>query len=232
VSEGEIMKVSEAVASRRSIRAFTSKPVPEEVVRRVVERAARAPSGGNVQPWRIYVAAGEALERIKGSVRQSIAAGRISDTDEYRIYPENLWEPHRTERFDLGEELYRLLGIPREDKRGRVLQFARNYEMFGAPVGLFCYIDRRMGPPQWSDLGMYLQTLMLLFQEEGVDTCAQEAWSTFAGAVGGVLQPPPEVLLFCGMAIGYADGAAAVNQLHSRRLPLAGFAEFRGFPGG
>jgi nitroreductase len=169
------MKVSEAVASRRSIRAFTPEPVPEEVVRRVVERAARAPSGGNVQPWRIVVAAGEVLEQIKNSVCQALAAGRTGDTDEYRIYPENLWEPHRTERFVVGEELHRLLGIPREDKAARLRQFARNYEMFGAPVGLFCYIDRRMGPPQWSDLGMYLQTVMLLFQEEGVDTCAQEA---------------------------------------------------------
>lgn len=224
------MKVSEAVASRRSIRAFTPEPVAEAVVRRVVERAARAPSGGNVQPWRIVVAAGEVLEQIKSSVRQALAAGRFGDSDEYRIYPENLWEPHRTERFTVGEELYRLLGIPREDKAARLRQFAKNYEMFGAPVGLFCYIDRRMGPPQWSDLGMYLQTLMLLFQEEGVDTCAQEAWSTFAGAVGQVLHPPAELLLFCGMAIGHRDPAAAVNSLQTRRLPLAAFAEFRGFP--
>jgi nitroreductase len=147
---------------------------------------------------------------------------------EYEIYPANLWEPHRTARFELGEQMYALLGVGRADKVGRIRQFAANYQFFGAPAALFCYVDRRMGPPQWSDLGMYLQTLMLLLRERGLDSCAQECWSVYHQTVGQFLGTPVEDMLFCGMAIGYADPAAPVNLLESERLPLAQFATFRG----
>lgn len=223
------MKVSDAVLARRSIRAFTSKTVPKATLRQAIEQASRSPSGGNLQPWRIYAVAGDTLKQIKDSVHSRIERGEMSDSHDYAIYPSNLWEPYRTERYVLGEDMYRLLGIDREDKLGRVRQFAQNFEMFSAPQGLFCYVDRRMGPPQWADLGMYLQTLMLLLQDAGIDTCAQEAWSTFSATVAKVLSPPPELMLFCGMAIGYRVLDARVNQLVSRRLPLDSFADFRGF---
>src|SRR5690606_26064176 len=135
------------------------------------------------------------------------------------IYPPNLWEPHRSARFELGEQMYAALGVTRDDKLGRLQQFARNYEFFGAPAALYCYVDRRMGPPQWSDLGMYLQTLMLLLRERELDSCAQECWSVYPKTVSSVLQPPAELMLFCGMSIGYADPDAPVNGLRSQRLP-------------
>lgn len=223
------MRVTEAVQSRRSVRAFLDRPVPADVLREAVDLAARAPSGGNLQPWRIYVIAGPVLADLRDRVAGRLQHADPTERPEYAIYPPNLWEPHRTERFELGEAMYATLGIPREDKAGRLRQFAQNFEFFGAPAGLFCYIDRRMGPPQWSDLGMYLQTLMLLLRERGLDSCPQECWSVYPKTVASVLQPPAELMLFCGMAIGYADPDAPVNRLRSHRLPLDRFAEFRGF---
>jgi nitroreductase len=223
------MNVAETVMSRRSVRAYLDTPVPETLLRHVMELAARAPSGGNVQPWYLYALAGEQLQRFKAQMRERLATNPSPDPVEYHIYPENLWEPHRTQRFRVGEMMYAELGIPREDKASRLKWFRNNYEFFGAPVGLFCYIDRRMGPPQWSDLGMYLENVMLLLRERGLDSCAQECWSIYNRLVAEFLGSPPELMLFCGMAIGYADESAAVNRLRTERMKLTEFADLRGF---
>lgn len=222
------MNVTEAVDSRRSVRAFLDTPVSGEVLREVVERAGRSASGGNLQPWRLYVIGGETMADLKARMQTRLATGPTSDPTEYEIYPPDLWDPYRTERYVVGEEMYALLGTPRTDKPGRLRQFARNFQSFGAPAALFCYVDKRMGRPQWSDLGMYLQTLMLLLRERGLDSCAQECWSVYPKTIGEFLQPPEELMLFCGMAIGYADPDAPVNRLRTRRLPLDQFATFRG----
>jgi len=219
------MQVAEAVARRRSVRAFTSQTVPSELLRAVIEEAARAPSGGNLQPWRIHVLVGPALARFRTVMAERLQQGP-ADPPEYDVYPPNLHEPYRTQRFELGEALYALLGIPRADKAARLRQFGRNYDFFGAPAALFCFIDRRMGPGQWSDLGMYLQTVMLLLQERGVDSCAQEAWAAYHRTVSAFVAAPAEHMLFCGMAIGYADPSAPENQLVSARAPLTSFATF------
>ena len=166
------MDVSEAVARRMSVRAFKSDPVPGAVVRRVLEAAHQAPSGGNLQPWRVYALAGEPLARFK-----ALALATPMQEPEYEVYPANLWDPYRKRRFECGEDLYASIGIPREDRPGRFAQLANNLSFFGAPVGLFFCLDRKMGPPQWADVGMYMQTVMLLAQEQGLDTCAQEFWA-------------------------------------------------------
>ena len=223
------MKVSEAVRSRLSVRAFLDKPVPLDVLRGVLELAARAPSGGNLQPWRLHVLSGRALEEFREIMRQRLVRDPSSDPLEYHIYPANLWEPYRTQRFRVGEMMYALLGIPREDRDARLRWFANNYEFFGAPVGLFCLIDRKMGQPQWSDLGMYLQTVMLLLREHGLSSCPQESWSRYNRVGREFLGAPEELMLFCGMAIGYADESSAVNRLASERMSLDGFASFHGF---
>jgi nitroreductase len=217
--------VSEAVRSRRSIRAFLNTPVAPELLREVLELAARAPSGGNLQPWRIHLVSGAAIARLRELMRERLRSAG-PDLAEYDVYPPNLWDPYRTRRFEIGEIMYQALGIARGDKLARLERFAHNYDFFGAPVGLFCLIERRMGPPQWSDLGMYLQTVMLLLRERGVDSCAQESWSAYNRLVCTFLGTPPEQMLFCGMAIGYADEHAPVNQLQSPRAPLQEFATF------
>lgn len=223
------MNVSEAVRSRHSIRAFLDKPVAEGVLREVLELAARAASGGNVQPWRIYAVGGETLAAFKKKMAARIAANPSPDPLEYHIYPENLWEPHRTYRFRVGEDMYGTLGIPREDKPARLAWFKRNYDFFGAPTALFAYLDKRMGPPQWSDMGMYLENVMLLLREKGLDSCAQECWSIYNAEVRALVGAPPELMLFCGMAIGCRDPDAPVNRLVSERAPLDDFATFVGF---
>jgi nitroreductase len=222
------MKVSEAVASRRSVRGFLPKPVDPAVIRRVVEAAARAPSGGNLQPWHIDVVAGEPLAELKAIMRKRMAEAPGGESTEYDIYPKVLPSPYKDYRFAVGEELYRALGIPREDKMKRMMWFARNFEFFGAPVALFCTVAKTMGPPQWSDLGMYLQTLMLLLREEGLDSCPQECWAIYSATIRDFLKTPEDRMLFTGMAIGFKDEADPANAARAARAPLADFATFRG----
>lgn len=222
------MDVSEAVASRASVRGFLPDPVDGEVIRGVIERAARAPSGGNLQPWHVDVVAGAPLEHLRATMRTRLAEAPHGEPTEYDIYPKVLPERNKAYRFEVGEDLYGALGIPREDKAARLRWFARNFDFFGAPVALFTSVERTMGPPQWSDLGMFLQTVMLLLREAGLDSCAQECWAIYPATVGAFLGLPPERMLFCGMAIGIADPAAPANTMRSKRAPLDAFATFRG----
>lgn len=220
------MTVSEAVAARRSVRGFTDQPVDPEQLRSLVTRAARAPSGGNLQPWHIDVVGGAALEGFRREIAAKLMAGE-TETPAYPIYPPELDDPYRTRRFAVGEAMYGHIGIPRDNKAGRRMWFARNFAFFGAPVALFCTVDRRMGPPQWSDLGMFLQTLMLLLVEQGLASCAQECWAMFPDSVTRFLGTPPERMLFCGMAIGHEDKSEPANRLRSERAPLDDWASFR-----
>lgn len=220
------MTVSEAVAARRSVRGFTDQPVDPELLRRLVELAARAPSGGNLQPWHIDVVGDAPLEGFKREIAAKIMAGE-TETPAYDIYPLKLDDPYRGRRFEVGEAMYGHIGIPREDKAARRMWFARNFAFFGAPVALFCTVDRGMGPPQWSDLGMYLQTLMLLLVEHGLASCPQECWAIYPETVTRFLGTPPGRMLFCGMAIGYEDKAEPANRLRSMRAPIEEWASFR-----
>lgn len=219
------MNVTQAVARRISIRAFKPDRPPAATVREILELAARAPSGGNLQPWRVYALAGEALEELKAKV----AANPFGETPEYEVYPANLWDPFRTRRFQNGEDLYAAIGIPREDKPARLRQLAKNGELFGAPVGLFFCLDRKLGPPQWSDLGMYMQTVMLLAAERGLDTCAQEYWARYPQTVADLVGLPEDHMLFSGMALGYRDESHPINTLRSARDPFETWAELKGF---
>jgi nitroreductase len=225
------LSVEDALASRLSVRDFLPTPVDGAVIRRVLTQAARAPSGGNVQPWHIDVVAGERLDALKAVMQRrlaEVAAGDHSEQPAYDIYPKELVAPYRDYRFALGEAMYARLGIPREDKAARLRWFARNYAFFGAPMALFCSVDRRMGPPQWSDLGMYLQSVMLLLRSAGLDSCAQECWAVYPTTVGEFIGLPPERMLFTGMAIGHRNAAHPVNGLASERAPLEAFAQFHG----
>jgi nitroreductase len=222
------MLVSEALSKRRSVRGFLDRPVPAETCRRLVAAAARAPSGGNLQPWHIYVLSGSSLAALKSEMARRILDLPRGETTEYDIYPPDLQSPYNERRLQVGEALNSVIGIPREDKAGRRRRFNENFGFFGAPVGLFCYIDRRLGPPQWSDLGMYLQSLMLLAVEEGLATCPQECWSLYPKTVAQFVSPPPELMLFCGMAIGFEDAAAKANQFRADRAPTEEFATFIG----
>jgi nitroreductase len=221
------MNVTEAVAARISVRAFKPDPVPGALVREILEAAHRAPSGGNLQPWRVHALAGAPLEALKAKGMATLAAGL--ETPEYDVYPPDLWDPFRTRRFVCGEDLYASISIPREDKPARLRQLARNVEFFGAPVGLFFSLDRKLGYPQWADVGMFMQTVMLLAVERGLDTCAQEFWARLPKTVGDFIDLPDDHMLFSGMALGYRDPEASINGWRTRRDPFEVFAEMRGF---
>jgi nitroreductase len=221
------MDVAEAVEKRMSVRAFRPDAVPAETVRAILQTAHRAPSGGNLQPWRVYALTGAPLADLKTAAMAKMAQG--GEAPEYHVYPPNLWDPFRTRRYECGEDLYASIGIPREDKPARLMQMAKNAALFGAPVGLFFTLDRKVGPPQWADVGMFMQTVMLLALEHGLDTCAQEFWARLPQTVGAALDLPDHEMLFSGMALGYRDEAHPINTLRTRRDPFDAFATMTGF---
>jgi nitroreductase len=224
------MHVRDAVASRYSCRAFLPTPVPEQTVRDILELAARAPSGGNVQPWRVHALAGETLSELKAQVRRPELLP-YGEGAEYDIYPPAMKEPYSARRAQVGAALYTSIGVTRADRAGRYRQYARNFEFHDAPVGLFFCIDRTLGPPQWSDLGGYIQTVMLLARERGLHTCAQEAWTHWHKTLRVFLSLAADEMVFCGMALGHADETAPINSWRSPRAPLDEFATFSGFRG-
>lgn len=222
------MQVSEAIARRQSVRAFNTDPVPGDTVREILDAARRAPSGGNLQPWRVYALAGQALMEFKQIIAGRIAQG-VSEKPQYEVYPPNLWEPLRSRRHEAGALRYAALGVADKDGAGQKALTLRNYEFFGAPVGLFFCLDRRCGSPQWSDMGMYMFSVMLLATERGLDTCPQESWSNWPETVARFLCLPPELMLFAGMSMGHRDAAHPLNQFRTSRARVEEFAELRGF---
>ena len=222
------VNVDEAVLSRMSCRAFLADPVPEDTLRSILDTARQSPTGGNLQPRHVYVLTGAPLQQFRTLIRSRMAALPSGEGSEYEIYPPKLKERYRTRRYKCGEDMYATIGVCRENKMARLMQFARNYEFFGAPVGLFFCIDRDMGPPQWSDLGMYMQTVMLLARQHGLHSCAQEAWSVWHPTIEQFLEMPAELMVFAGMSLGYRDETAPINSLRTDRAPLSEIATFRG----
>ena len=216
------MKVTEAVLKRSSVRAFMKTPVSNDLIRDLLLKSSRAASGGNLQPWKIFIINNDSMNEFL-LFQESWNQPEIPA---YDIYPPKLKEPYRTSRYELGEQMYELLGISRDDKEGRINQVMQNFKFFDAPCAFFCFVDRQMGPPQWSDLGMFLQTFMLLAKEAGLDTCAQEAWSIKQDSVSQFVKSDAEDMLFCGMCIGYKDNEAPVNNLASERRPIDEWAQF------
>ena len=212
------MDVYVAVTSRRAVRGFTDVPVSGEVLERVLSAAAWAPSGSNIQPWHVYIVTGGPLAELKRRAGKRVAAGDPGDEREYEMYPPALKSPYHERRSAFGKQRYGALGISREDRETRQRIAAANWNCFGAPAALFCYIDHDMGLPQWADVGGYLQTVMLLLRAEGLHSCLQMAWSVYRRTVAEVLSPPDELMLYCGMSIGFED--VTVREDHTGRAPL------------
>ena len=218
------MDVSQALRERRSVRAFTSQVPSAELVQQLMQDAALAASGGNMQPWRVAAITGEPLQALLADVAKTSA----EENPAHLSYPPNLWEPYRTRRFANGEDLYKSIGIPREDKAGRLRQLAKNAQFFGAPVGLFVLIDHRMGPVQWMDLGIYLQSFMLRATEEGLATCAQGFWRRYDAVIKQHIQVPEEYLVAYGIALGYEDKHAPINTMRATRAEFAEWGQLVG----
>ncbi|MCG5234348.1 nitroreductase [Xanthobacter oligotrophicus] len=218
------LHVIDAVTERRSIRRFLPKSVPENVVRAILSTAARAPSGTNFQPWHVHVVSGATKARLARSVITAAEAGERSD--EYLYAPNPLMEPYLSRRRKLGGDLYNLYGIERGDYPARKAAMLRNYDFFGAPVGLFFTMERRLEMGSWLDCGMFMQTVMLVARAYGLETCAQQAWCEYGGVVHRELQIPDTHILLSGMALGFADPSAPENALISDRIGVEEFTDF------
>lgn len=218
----------DALRSRRSCRAFLDTPVPRETVEAILDAARWAPSGGNLQPWRVIAVAGGARDEVVRIAGEALFSG-AEEEGEHPIYPPSLHEPFRSRRFANAESLYAALGIARDDKAGRYRWVAENFRFFGAPVGLFFVIDRRMGHGQWAHLGIFMMAVMLAADAHGLATCPQEAWARVRQTLHGHFSLAEEELLYCGMALGFADTAHPSAAMLRERTELAEIAELRGF---
>ena len=222
------MNVTEAVNSRRSIRQFLDKPVDRATLEQVLETAQRAPSGGNTQPWNAVVVGGDALKEITAKIKEKTKTAPMGENMEYAIYPKNLDGRYEEQRRAVGRDMFESIGLARDDSAGRVAQMAKNWDSFGAPVQLFTYTRKYMGPPQWSDMGMWLQTVMLLLREAGLDSCSQEIWAMYGSYMRELLGIDDDHIFFCGMAIGYRDPDAPINNFAVPRVPIGNAIQFRG----
>lgn len=219
------MDVFEAMATRRSVRGFRADPVPRPTIEAILQAAARAPSGSNIQPWHVRVTTGAEKARLSAALLAAHAAGEPAQR-EYFYYPREWREPYLGRRRHLGWGLYGVLGIGKGDRERMAAQHARNYDFFGAPVGLFFLLDRDMEQGSWLDAGMFIQNVMLAARGFGLDTCPQAAFCDYPDIVRRELALPADRLLLCGMSLGVADPDAPANALETVREPLSAFATF------
>jgi len=219
-----------AITSRRSIRAFLPTPVRREEVEAILAVASRAPSGTNLQPWKVHVVSGEAKARL---TRELLAAHAdpvvaAAHRDEWDYYPREWISPYLERRRKVGWDLYGLLGIAKADRARMHAQFGRNYAFFDAPVGLLFVIDRVMRQGSFLDYGMFLQSIMVAARARGLDTCPQAAFMQYHRIIAAHLGLGATEQLVCGMSLGHADPAAPENALETAREPVAAFTTFHG----
>jgi len=222
------MNLKEAISSRFSARAFLDTPVHKAVVEDILQHASRAPSGSNMQPWKVYVAAGEKRDELVEAALSSVATKK-AEPPEYPIYPAELPPVYGDRRFETGMALYRVLGIDRGDRAARNKQLLENYRFFGAPVGLIFAVEKRFVPGQLPDLGMYMQNVMLLARENGLHSCPQAAWQLVNRTVHRVLNIPDDEIIYAGLALGHLDEAHPANTLTLDRASLESYTRFVGF---
>jgi nitroreductase len=228
ISSDQQQIVDAAITSRHSIRAFLPTPVARDDIEKILEVAARAPSGTNTQPWKVYVLTGQARQRLS----QRIAAVHgdpalaATHTEEYAYYPQQWVSPFIDRRRKVGWDLYALLGLTRDNKAGMAAQHGRNYRFFDAPVGFIFTIDRVLEQGSWLDYGMFLQNIMIAARGRGLDTCPQAAFTQYHRIIGEELGLPPNEMVVCGMALGFADPGKVENTLITEREPVSGFVRF------
>lgn len=217
--------VTEALDTRITVRDFLDKPVPEDLLRGILEKAMRSPSGGNLQPWNIHVIQGQTLKNLIQDGVKRAQAGQTEDPT-YPAYPSPLWEPHRSWRYKLGEDMYARLGIAKDDKAARLNWLVQNIKFFEAPVGLIITGDKRLGMPQYMDIGILLQSIMLLAREHGLHTAPQGWWRNWPDLVANHLEIPDGQEILVGMSLGYGNPENPVNDLYADRAQLEEVSRF------
>ncbi len=226
--DGAGAAVDDAITSRRSIRRFTDAPVHREDIEHLLAVASRAPSGTNMQPWRVYVLGGQQKDEVQRALLDAYHDTEADHSAEFRYYPPEFPGPYKSRRRTVGWGLYNLLGIAKGDKEKMLAQQARNYLFFDAPVGMIFTIDRVLEIGSWLDYGMFLQNIMVAARGRGLDTCPQMSFARYHRILRKPLDIPEEQVVVCGMSVGYADQAAPENQLETEREPVDGFTRFLG----
>jgi nitroreductase len=214
-----------AITSRRSVRGFTDEPVPRATVERILEVASRAPSGTNIQPWRVHAVTGAALARLKAALSAAHFGG-TPDAREYEYYPVTWRSPYIERRRKVGWDLYALTGVARGDREGSLRQHGRNYGFFGAPVGLVFTIDRDLGQGSWLDFGMFLENIMIAARAHDLHTCPQAAIANYPAILRAELGIRSDEIVVCGMALGREDPDEPANRLVTEREPVSSFCTF------
>jgi nitroreductase len=226
----EALSADEALATRRSVRAFLPTPVPRDEVEQLLALASRSASGSNIQPWKVRVVAGEKRSALSRAILEALDRdGHEKHKREWNYYPVNWREPYLARRRKIGWDLYGLMGIKRGDFEGTERQRRRNYEFFGAPVGMIFTLDEDLEMGSWLDLGIYIGSLTIAARGRGLDTCPQAAFADFHAVIRRELDIPEKEIIICGMALGYADPDAVENRLVTERAPVGQFASFDGF---
>ncbi|BFM15303.1 nitroreductase [Maricurvus nonylphenolicus] len=223
------LTVTEAINTRKSVRAFQDRPVDQALLRDMLTLAGKTASGSNLQPWKLHVLTGEVKASLTAKVSERMMNSPAGEEADIPIYPEKLADPWRSRRFECGETMYRTLGIGREDKLERLGQVVRNFEFFGAPVGLIFTMDRSLCETQLIDIGLIAENIQLLAKEQGLDTCAQASWTMWPKTIREVLGLPENEMVVLGMSLGYADEQAKVNETVQSRVALDDFVAWHGF---
>lgn len=216
LSTDKSVSVSDALDTRITVRDFLDKPVPEQTLQQILDTARRTPSGGNLQPWRVHVMTGQTLKSFVDDAYADTMAG-VQEETAHPPYPSPLWEPQRSWRYKLGEDMYALLGIERDNKMGRLVWLANNSKFFGAPVGIIITGNKALNAPQYFDVGIYLQSLMLLAREHGLHTAPQGWWRHRASVAQKHLNIPEDEEVLVGMGMGFGNPEASVNDLRADR---------------
>ena len=221
--------VDDAITTRQSVRAFLPTPVERATVERLLELASRSASGSNIQPWRVRVIAGAIKDRLTEAIFDAVDRDGFEPYQrEWNYYPVNWREPFLARRRKIGWDMYSLLGVAKGDFEGTQRARMRNYEFFGAPVGMIFTLDEDLEIGSWLDLGIYLGTLMVAARGHGLHTCPQAAFADFHKIIRPLLNIPDKEVIICGMALGHIDPDAPINQLVTARAPLGDFASFEG----
>lgn len=211
-----------AMKGRKSTRAFLDREVKQEQISRILDAARWAPSGANMQPWRVAVVRGTTKQQITEAIMSARGAGQQESPD-YQYYPSEWFDPYKSRRIAAGTALYSALAIRRDDRQARTNAWNDNYRFFGAPISLLVFLDRRLGQGSWMDIGMFLQNIMLAAENEGLATCPQAALAEYPETVRRILGIEEHLALACGISLGYPDTTAAVNSYRTPREPVATF---------
>ncbi len=223
------LSVTEALTTRKSVRVYDNKAVPMTLIKEILELAGRSASGGNIQPWKVDVVTGNAIKQLSQTVQGYFQNCGGKPEPEFPTYPEKMSEPYHGRRAVCGEVMYEALSITREDKMQRMMQTMKNYDFFGAPVGLIISMERDMGQPQCLDIGIFMQSIMLLAKERGLDTCPQVSWTVCPQPIREALGLPENQKIMAGICLGYKAENQPVNDICQSRAVQNDYVSFHGF---